>query len=392
METAELLAEARALKEMGDLEGAKAASRRADEQGDPTGPFNLVVDFDIYVFAAQEADTRRTRKLSRPWLPALIGLAGLLAAGVMLAGCSNSSKKSSEQATGSLAHHTATHRVTNGLIAFDRSSSYDTQGRAHSEVIMLMRSDGSHIRRVTSGFDPVFLPTRPLLALFHRFTLMTIGLTQRHRQTLIRTSDVIGRPSFSPDGSTLVAFDYTQQFLFTLALRDRHVHVLPTSSDLTAPSYSPSGREIIANKGSLAITMQSDGRHRRIIPHSVGDFEPVFSPNGRWILFARIVNHPGPQPPFARYGLFAMRSNGTHRHRLGRFTTVSDPPDATYSPDGRFIVFMLRHSPIGRDNIAMILADGSGLRQLTHGGSKADNRDPGWQPIAATSAALVGRQ
>ncbi len=197
-------------------------------------------------------------------------------------------------------------------------------------VIAVMDADGSNLRRLVPGDDPVWSPDGARIA-------------------FSRTSD---------DGSTgiwVVNADGSGE---------RRLTANPQGAD-EEPSWSPDGRTIVFARSTFVTTSPDpiateDRRDLYTVPAEGGepslllggptdDSSPAWSPDGSTIAFARMTRG-APQ-------LWLIRVDGTEPHRLTSF-----PPGAwspSWSPDGSMLAFDDAGS-----HIYLIAADGSGLRTL----------------------------
>jgi Tol biopolymer transport system component len=96
---------------------------------------------------------------------------------------------------------------------------------------------------------------------------------------------------------------------------------------------------------------------------------PDWSPDGRHILCR------APEESFAGWSLDVVRPDGTGLRRVTRFGPETEVLSASFSPDGRWIVFS-RSGRNGRPDIFVIRRDGSGLRQFTR--TSAWDGAPDW--------------
>jgi TolB protein len=120
--------------------------------------------------------------------------------------------------------------------------------------------------------------------------------------------------------------------------------------------------------------------------------DPVFSPDGRTIAYDQWRAVPG-RPGVLGMAIHLMDADGSSRRPLTRLSSVRDTFNASWSPDGRQIVFeVVRARPGTRGgdrqaDLAIINADGTGERRLTF--SDALETNPAWSPdgrlIAFTS-------
>jgi TolB protein len=141
------------------------------------------------------------------------------------------------------------------------------------------------------------------------------------------------------------------------------------------PAWSPDGRWIAfsrythdAYRGLGVFLMRSNGYHQHRLTSIRCDSDPAWSPDGRKVVLARCGS------------LFIVNANGSHARRLTRpppGDVQDEQPD--WSPDGRLIAFVRavadRTGEI--DTIHVIRPEGTGERQLTDSG---DDRSPSWSP------------
>ena len=157
----------------------------------------------------------------------------------------------------------------------------------------------------------------------------------------------------------------------------------PTSSEDGHPFWSPNGKRIgfvrlnsrAKPQGKQAIfVMNADGSGvRRVTPWQMlaGD-HPDWSPDGRWILFR------SPEPGgFAGDDLFRVRLDGSGLKRLTNTKPDVEMFSASYSPDGRSIVFS-RTGKRGLPDLWVMRADGTKVRQLTR--TARWDSAPDWGP------------
>ena len=143
----------------------------------------------------------------------------------------------------------------------------------------------------------------------------------------------------------------------------------PTSSEDFQPVWSPDGKRIAfqrenstaAPRGKRAIfVVNADGSGlRQLTPWrlNAGD-HPDWSPDGRRILFR--------SPTFELAGskLYTVRPDGTGLVQLTRFARAVEVLSASFSPDGKSIVFSSTGTA-GLPDLYVMRSDGARIRQVT---------------------------
>jgi TolB protein len=105
---------------------------------------------------------------------------------------------------------------------------------------------------------------------------------------------------------------------------------------------------------------------RRITPwgENSGD-NPDWSPDGKWILFHTHVDDPAQQSQYV-----LVHPDGTGRKQLSHFPNGTHVASASFSPDGRSVVFS--NGPEGGNiDVFTMRLDGTHIRRLT--------RSPLWE-------------
>jgi Tol biopolymer transport system component len=214
-------------------------------------------------------------------------------------------------------------------------------GRCHEEIYVI-NADGSGLRRLTRNavFDgnPVWSPDGRSIA----FT------RDRDRQT-------VSIYVMNADGSG--------QRMLTPNVRRRPWVELAWSPDWEKIAFVASGGHLGA---ADIFVINADGSGLRNVTNTVTtSFDFAWSPDGRRIAYLEASPGKGGGP------LSVVNADGTGKHPL-KGTLMVDLGLPSWSPDGRTIAFT------GGSVIYTVHANGTGLRELTHG--PGHNLDPQWSP------------
>jgi TolB protein len=205
--------------------------------------------------------------------------------------------------------------------------------------------------------------------------------------------------SFSPDSKQIAYTQSTgrvkndahgegwiEHSALTIANRDgSNRHVVYRSSnftgDLNFPVFSPDGKRLVferhvsgfakpAGKAAVFVIGVDGSGLRRLTPwaENAGD-NPDWSPDGKWILFHSHVEEFRPQSQY-----FLIHSDGTGRRQLTHFASGTHVASASFSPDGKAIVFS-KGPEGGNIDLWTMRIDGSHITRLT--------RSPLWQSAPA---------
>lgn len=158
----------------------------------------------------------------------------------------------------------------------------------------------------------------------------------------------------------------------------------PWSGDLHYPVYSPDGKQIVFEwqhsgfvsppNGLAVFVVNADGtRLHQLTPWAENDGDnPDWSPDGQWILFRSYENGQGPQSQY-----FLIHPDGTGRQQVSHFADGTHLGSATFSPDGKQLVFA-KGPEGGNIDVYTMNLDGTGERRLTT--SHLWESAPAWGP------------
>ncbi|KEF08450.1 MULTISPECIES: TolB family protein [Streptomyces] len=165
---------------------------------------------------------------------------------------------------------------------------------------------------------------------------------------------------------------------------DRAAVNLPGSS--WRPSAGVTFASDRAGKDEIWV-LRPGGRPERVTEHpgNSGYLEPSFSPDGKWIVFQESVEREDPDEKAALAdrsalgSLWKVRRDGTEQTRLVNGpASRTDNREPNWSPRGDRLVFQRRE--LGSDAWALYVmnADGSGVRKLTT--VAGEHTDASWSP------------
>jgi serine/threonine protein kinase len=178
-------------------------------------------------------------------------------------------------------------------------------------------------------------------------------------------------PIFTPDGSSLLfASNRNGPFdLYLLSFSEKQIiQITQNVGDVVSPDYSPDGRRIIfANRAGANPTavwmVNADGLNPHLIYQGAGDIVAVaWSPNGERIAYAMSVGVP------QEYEIFTMDENGKNHVRLTQgLQGIGGSLD--WSPDGSHL--LIYAGPYEDKDIFKLDAKTGAYVQLTEGGNNA---------------------
>jgi Tol biopolymer transport system component len=145
----------------------------------------------------------------------------------------------------------------------------------------------------------------------------------------------------------------------------------PFAAGLDGPVWSPDGKRLAFTRqnsgfskphGALAVfVVNADGTGlRRLTRWSMrGGDHPDWSPDGKRILFR---SEPFPDSPGGNY--YTVRPDGSGLKQLTHFASSTNIASASYSPDGKWIVFA-KDGRSGLADVFIMKSNGSGIRPVT---------------------------
>ena len=239
--------------------------------------------------------------------------------------------------------------------------------------------------------------------------LFTVKPSGDGSHRLTRTRAWEERAEWSADGRRLAfalsAPSASPQEIWTMSATGGERRALTAfGSTSSSPTWSPDGRiayftlrdfpDFDGLPPAEIYSMTSDGAdQQRLTNDERIQTDPEWSPDGSAIAYTAWRAVPGEEGVFD-LGLYLMDPDGTNQRPLLDFSAERDIVSQDWSPDGRRLVFEIASaSPSGREpgsrqsDIAVVNADGTGLRRLTS--TAALETNPVWSPdgrrIAFTS-------
>jgi Tol biopolymer transport system component len=141
--------------------------------------------------------------------------------------------------------------------------------------------------------------------------------------------------------------------------------------------WSPDGRWIAfsrrARSGRVEVfVMRRDGRDVRQVTHLGFNIEASWSPNGRLLVFEHAPSSGCCQ------NIYSIRPDGRGLRKLTHATTARSPAEPEFSPDGRWITFEQFPNTAPPSAIYIMRANGTHVRRVTP--LRLDAAHPEWSP------------
>ena len=276
-------------------------------------------------------------------------------------------------------------RLGGGIPGIAESKIYFVSDRSGHKEIWVMDYDGSNQRQLTRlgsiSLSPRISPDGSRLA-FSSLTkggwdILMFSLDLNRPVSFPRFGGGNFSPSWSPDGARL-AFSSSRGGHSQIYICDAsggNLHAMTSGRGLgVSPVWNrKTGAQIAFVDDSTRLpqvyTMEADGTNQERMTDQGYAVDPSWSPNGQFLALAWKRNY-GPGEPGSR-DIYLMDIASKQWVQLTHDGGSHDSP--SWSPDGRHIVFQSIRS--GKEEIWMMLADGTKLHQLTFTGR---NTQPNW--------------
>jgi len=282
------------------------------------------------------------------------------------------------------------------LVAFSSGFILADPDLDHPSQVFTVRPDGSRLRQLTHVPDgkqagaPDISPDGSRILYVSNvdgnFAVWIMRSDGTHQRRLFgRKGFDFFQPRWSPNGSRLLVTRCNGSFGFTancdIMLGGRlgsGRHVLVDGGRFNGnATFSPDGRRVAfdGDRGGLVsavwVMTIRGGRPVRLTRPNLEAFWPNWSPDGSHLAFSSNCCRPASD-------VFTMRADGTHKRRLTRVAGGGGAAFASYSPDGRRIIFssdQRRGPAFDRSDLFVMRPDGSQVRRIVKGKPNAVEAD-----------------
>ena len=277
------------------------------------------------------------------------------------------------------------YRLGGGIPGIAESKIYFVSDRTGHKEIWVMDYDGSNQRQITHqgsiSLSPRVSPDGSRLA-FSSLTksgweIMMYSLDLNRMVGFARFGGTNLSPAWSADGSK-IAFSSSRGGSPQIYVSDASGGNVQRMTTNKGPDVSPvwnrkTGAQIAYVSGQTGLpqvyTMESDGTNQQRMTDQGYAVSPAWAPNGQFLSLAWTRKY-GPGEPGSS-DIYLMDIASKQWVQLTHDGGRNDFP--SWAPDGRHIVF--QSSRTGKEEIWMMLADGTKVRQLTFTGR---NTQPNW--------------
>jgi TolB protein len=277
------------------------------------------------------------------------------------------------------------YRLGGGIPGIAESKIYFVSDRTGHKEVWVMDYDGSNQRQITHqgsiSLSPRVSPDGSRLA-FSSLTksgweIMMYSLDLNRMVGFARFGGTNLSPAWSADGSK-IAFSSSRGGSPQIYVSDASGGNLQRMTTNKGPDVSPvwnrkTGAQIAYVSGQTGLpqvyTMESDGTNQQRMTDQGYAVSPAWAPNGQFLSLAWTRKY-GPGEPGSS-DIYLMDIASKQWVQLTHDGGRNDFP--SWAPDGRHIVF--QSSRTGKEEIWMMLADGTKVRQLTFTGR---NTQPNW--------------
>jgi TolB protein len=276
-------------------------------------------------------------------------------------------------------------RLGGGIPGITESKIYFVSDRSGNKEIWVMDYDGSNQRQLTHqgsvSLSPRISPDGSRLA-FSSLTkagwdILMFSLDLNRLVSFPRFGGTNLSPAWSPDGARLALSSSrggnSQIYLCDVSGANLHRITSNKGPDVGPVWNRKTGAQIAFVSGDTGLpqvyTIEADGTNQQRMTDQGYAVSPSWSPNGQFLTLAWIRKY-GPGEPGSS-DIYLMDIASKQWVQLTHDGGRNDYP--SWAPDGRHIVFQSSRS--GKEEIWMMLADGTKLHQLTFTGR---NTQPNW--------------